>query len=180
MSSKKKVVKKPKKMSKPKSKIKKKVTTLVINRDKWLRGRPGDGSLLNSEGKMCCLGFYCKALGIEPKYIRGKGMPDDLFERYDRVQDQAKLAEKLGWLVHAEKVEEEDWTDPSRTTMRLDHADSELCSSLASDNDDDQISDKEREEKVTRSFAKAGVKIKFTGPKGEAYTTAPALIFHSN
>lgn len=41
------------------------ITELVIDRAKW-----GKGALLNSEGKMCCLGFLSKACGVPDEEIK--------------------------------------------------------------------------------------------------------------
>jgi hypothetical protein len=64
---------------------------LVIDRSKWLRGEGSSvSSLLRSrDGKMCCLGFFAKALGYPDACLRELGLmsefndmaPDWLLER---------------------------------------------------------------------------------------------------
>lgn len=47
---------------------------LTIDRSKWLRGEGSDESYLlrESDGKMCCVGFFAIACGVSPDEIRGK------------------------------------------------------------------------------------------------------------
>lgn len=45
------------------------VKTLVIDRDRWLRGGVSATCLLNRNGKMCCLGFYALALGFQEEHV---------------------------------------------------------------------------------------------------------------
>jgi hypothetical protein len=52
---------------------------LVIDRSRWRRGEGTMGSsLLGADGKMCCLGFYCKAVGKADGEIRGVAYPDSV------------------------------------------------------------------------------------------------------
>jgi hypothetical protein len=54
--------------------------TLKIDRARWRNGDNGTGKsrLLNKDGFMCCLGFACKADGLEDHVIYEKWYPDDL------------------------------------------------------------------------------------------------------
>jgi hypothetical protein len=56
-------------------KIKKNLKTLTIVREKW-----GTQHLLCEDGKMCCLGFACKALGYNLKKLmeEKEGQPLDM------------------------------------------------------------------------------------------------------
>jgi len=44
-----------------------KLTKLTIHKREWLRGESGHNSYLrrSSDGKMCCLGIYLRACGVE-------------------------------------------------------------------------------------------------------------------
>ena len=53
-------------------------TELVIVRSKWARGGEDDTQLLNSAGKMCCLGFYALACGYNPTEIEDYAEPETL------------------------------------------------------------------------------------------------------
>lgn len=48
----------------------------TVYRDKWARGN-GAGSLLDDQGKMCCLGFLGRQCGIEKEDIKHVGMPSE-------------------------------------------------------------------------------------------------------
>ena len=50
---------------------------LTIDRERWLRGEGSTNSKLLrlSDGKMCCLGFYCIALGLSQEQIREVNSP---------------------------------------------------------------------------------------------------------
>lgn len=53
------------------------IKTLVIDRSKWHRGESPKGSaLLLEDGSMCCLGFYCKALGKTDAELLNVTAPD--------------------------------------------------------------------------------------------------------
>ena len=58
----------------------KKLKELAIDRSKWKRGSPNshDTYLLDDDGKMCCLGFYALACGVDEESIRNKTEPDAL------------------------------------------------------------------------------------------------------
>jgi hypothetical protein len=62
---------------------------VVIDRAKWRTGRNSENAtgsgytqLLNQEGYMCCLGFCCKAAGVESKDLLDVHTP----ERLSRVR----------------------------------------------------------------------------------------------
>lgn len=53
---------------------------LIIDRQTWLHQEgPGAGILYrSSDGKSCCLGFYCRALGISNDVLENKAEPNDI------------------------------------------------------------------------------------------------------
>jgi hypothetical protein len=53
--------------------------TLVIERERWLRGEGhGRSQLLRKrDGKMCCLGFFGLACGLDASQLEGNGDPVD-------------------------------------------------------------------------------------------------------
>lgn len=116
--------------------MKKKIEKLVIDRKKWGRTATG-GNLLNNEGKMCCLGFQCRAVGFKPKEIRGKGMPAD-------VDVSAKRLQKVAWLV--------DGSEGNSTVV---------AEKLALINDDWDTTDKQKEKAITKLFANNGIEVTF-------------------
>lgn len=108
---------------------------LVIDRQKWLRGEGDSLSRLlrSSDGKMCCVGFFCLACGLTERDIRDKGWPD--------VGDSAIPK----WLFH-------EFQDGTSSPSRHD---------LAGNNDGPDIGETERERLIAADFAKNGVEVEF-------------------
>jgi hypothetical protein len=126
----------------------KKVKSLVIDRRKWGRnnkdGEKSGSYLRNNKeekddygksiaGKMCCLGFACRAFGISAQKLNDNGIPSDI--THNRLE--SIIPE---WLLRF-------GGDTSK---------------LANINDSAQWSDKQKEAKITKIFAKHGIKVKFT------------------
>jgi len=122
---------------------------LVIKRKTWLRGATGgSGSscLLDDKGRMCCLGFFGRARGLRPKEIRNVGTPSGVCEYDDKA-----VVKIFGPLVVLQEYKEsEGYVE-----------DSDLADHLMTANDDEDISDKSRETKIKKLFAKIGVKVTF-------------------
>ena len=49
--------------------------TLIIEESKWLHGSDGVSTLLDYNGKMCCLGFYGKSCGATDEQLLNVGTP---------------------------------------------------------------------------------------------------------
>lgn len=109
---------------------------LVIDRARWLRGEgSGESYLLReSDGKMCCLGFYCLARGLTAEEIKGIKTPTDVTNPVALVP-LVKECELCGGHVHQ----------------------TEVCSSMMTVNDDQVVEDDRREEELTRLFGELGV-----------------------
>ncbi len=130
-------------MSNPKwiSKLKKKLTNLTISRRRWLRGTQYDSHLHSPQNhKQCCLGFYMRDLGFPLAEINGRGTPSDV-------------------VTHL--FEDSDCRVPVPGLVKKDNRDTTLCCKLINVNDSDKITDEVREAKITKLFAKMGVKVKF-------------------
>lgn len=117
---------------------------LVIERKRWLRGH-SDGVLLNTEGKMCCLGFACDALGAEPDAMLGAGTPEDLDELF---QGLTRLPETY---------KEEDLAFKRGTR----YFDTNVVDDAVEANDSMHITDAEREPKIKEILARAGFEVEF-------------------
>ena len=114
--------------------------TLVINRNKWKRGGnigKGETQLLNTEGYMCCLGFH--ALQFT------KAVKKDILECGNPYSVKCNMGNTI--LLN----------DP-------DH-DSDFTGDAITINDDNTISEKVREERLTKLFRTKRYDIKFTGKK---------------
>lgn len=126
---------------------------LIINRKTWLRGEGNEASrLLRAiDGKMCCLGFYGLACGLQSEDIKGREAPDGA-SKEDCIADVREVAHPLvsKWQSKA------PWLYSS-SGFGLSHA----CLELMKINDDEGIDASERERDITAIFASAGIDVKF-------------------
>jgi hypothetical protein len=115
-------------------------TELVIDRKRWLRGEGGAVSKLlrPSDGKMCCLGFYGRALGFSPDEIGHLSSPSDTYAS----------GRWPAWLLQY-------------VYERGCHSDTETCNQLIRTNDDAPTAPDEREAKIAAIFARHGVTVRF-------------------
>ena len=110
--------------------------SLKISKRRWLRGGGQEGSALletRENGKMCCLGFACRAMGIGRKDILGVCMPGDLDHHIPGLNK-----------VKGGCVED------CRSSVRL-----------AATNDDEIMTDEKRQESIKRQFLQLGVTVEF-------------------
>jgi hypothetical protein len=112
------------------------VEKFTINRTTWLRGE--QGTLLNAEKKMCCLGFYSLACGLKPKHIDDHGSPQEVIQYNELIEWESFL-------------------------LNNDNMDTITCEKLINVNDDPHLNDKEREKSLKKIFKSNGVKVKFVG-----------------
>ncbi len=116
---------------------------LEINEKFWGRadylGRNDDteveGSLADSRGKMCCLGFVGQACGITKKDMRGLKMPHNL-------EDVTKMQEAYPWLFR-------------------DGVGSNSAYILATINDSTSLTLAEKRKQIKAIFKKHGVDVVF-------------------
>jgi hypothetical protein len=126
----------------------KKLIPLTIDRKKWVRGDiGGESRLLNKQGNMCCLGFACKALGFRESAIDDITSPESLTAM---VYKPALRIEKLGKLIGSRVYEK---------TVLIEN--SEDCQSAMNINDDDKISEEDREAQLKPILKKLGFSVKF-------------------
>jgi hypothetical protein len=114
---------------------------LVIDRSKWRNGgneydkHYGDTQLLNEQGFMCCLGFYCLQIGGKTPYeIIGIPQPEDV-----------DLHDGLGYLTN----------DLGRNTCFTDDA--------IKINDNECIDNDMREHQIKEHFKMIDVEVTFMG-----------------
>ena len=118
---------------------------LVINRGRWYRGRGPELSRLlrPTDTLMCCLGIYLESCGVPEELLSGAPYPTGSALR------QA-IPEHARWLLEPEPPDDDKMSD--RTL-------------LATTNDAEHVSDRERERIIRRTFAKHGVEVSFVdGP----------------
>lgn len=124
----------------------------TIDRSKWICGGikytdGGESKLLNSEGRMCCLGQICIQAGIKLLDITGKFAPANVLS--------ARENPKLDWLVHE--------VDPCE---RHDVYSSDIARSMMHTNDDCFLDETTREAVLVNLAREAGVELTFTGKLG--------------
>lgn len=119
------------------------IKVLKINRSKWRTGKDskhskgiGDTELLNNEGFMCCLGFLSLQEGIPKEKILEVSTPYELGQEAE---------DKLPYLLD---------------TFKLNN---KFCKTAMGINDSIRTTAEEKEERITKHFAKKGIKVVFTG-----------------
>jgi hypothetical protein len=115
---------------------------LTIQRSKWLHGEGSDQSFLlrESDGKMCCMGFYLRAVGLTDDQIRDKTTPEDVA--------MAIINSPASWLLTPR------WNGGSALENSID------CSFLINKNDIINLK-VDREEAIAKLFAKHEVEVEF-------------------
>lgn len=115
------------------------ITELTVDKSIWLRGEGSSSSALlrESDGKMCCLGVYLHACGVTKELLKSQLRPSDV------------NTEIPAWLL----------TKPGGKYNRT----SPLARALIQANDDHFYTQAQRERKIKKLFAQAGVKVIFKG-----------------
>ena len=108
--------------------------TTVVSRKRWLRGGNVASKLRNAKGKMCCLGFRAKVGGAKVADILALSYPACLLDPFRFF---------------------------TRAFVNKNGYDTALCIKATEVNDDEKISDSEREKKLRAIFKKMGERIKF-------------------
>lgn len=125
----------------------------TIDREEWARVAKGgscpfgNSELLNKQGAMCCMGHYCRALGIPTSALHRICEPDSLADEFREVVARGPvplLRSPVGGRYH-----------------------SPACENLIDLNDRFEnvksISNIEQERRIAAVFAEFGVKVGFTG-----------------
>ena len=118
-------------------KVYKDVESFVVERSRWLRGSPA-GTLLDEEGKMCCLGFYARACGFSEEDIKGIPSPFSL--------------------VYTKKI---PWETKLLKDAATNLCSSEACRDAIRTNDNECLRDPEREADLIDTFNSIGVTLTF-------------------
>ena len=128
------------------------IEKLLIVRQEWLRGEGFQSSYLLrvTDQKMCCLGFYLAACGVQRSDLAGVEGPSALNVRQGSIPNKAK------WLF-----------DSSADAAALCHNHSKHCDDLMYINDDKVISDEEREQRIREIFAQHGIAVEFVDVTGD-------------
>jgi hypothetical protein len=105
----------------------------------------GETQLLNNEGMMCCLGFYCNKT-LAKKDLLGYLMPEEVMRGGLLVE----LEDKRPWQVN--------WDGSRQRFCNSDFADKAIAI-----NDNDTLSDEAREHLLIDLFDEVGVDVIFYG-----------------
>lgn len=129
-------------------KKKAKKTSLVIDRNKWLRGISGSGVLWDKELKAgCCLGHAAHILdGASLRALNGHLIPSMVPDSRCNLEISTCLQEASVRRIRGNGI--------------ANH-----LSSVAGVNDCHLISDSTRERLLKQAFAECGVKLSFVGPR---------------
>lgn len=129
------------------------VKEFTVDRRRWLRGE-GDGKLRDEEGNRCCIGFYAGACGYKADKLNGVCTLDELVSEKDdnffsiRGYDSDLIFK--------------DYPKALRKAYESVQMGEDFFKNLYEINDDDDIRDKEREEKIKKIFKSRGIKVIFT------------------
>lgn len=116
-----------------------KMKSFTVRRKKWARGgKNGEAALLNQDGNMCCLGFAaCQISRIRRSELADEGEPQNVYK------DKSFL------------------TDVERYDDNVDVTNNDLASKAMTINDNEKLSENEREKRLTKLFRKHNIIIKF-------------------
>lgn len=117
------------------------VPEFTVDRRTWARGqRNGEPALLNEQGCRCCLGFYAAACGVPDADMSNEQSPGSIY----------------GWetkLIHA-----------GEGAGGIYHVDAQCTTLLMRTNDATNLTEDEREARLTEQFAAIGITVRFVGP----------------
>ena len=113
---------------------------VVVDRETWLRGKPDEAALLTNKGKMCCLGFACKAAGYDDADIFMLGT-------ISSTQSRREIAEELMFL-----------TSPNDNVGLVN---SMVHDQLTGTNDSYEYSEEERERNIIKLGLEVNINFSF-------------------
>lgn len=141
-------------MSKKEKKVVKDVKKFTVVRKDWYRGKGGDHSCLaNNSNRMCCLGFYAEACGLDRQTIRNLPSPEEAVKA---------TKNEITNTIHGKPVSRKSDVVWDTQLIRKDTGNNTaLCNDLMHINDDEELDEKLRESRLKAKFADLGVKVTF-------------------
>jgi len=146
------------------TKAAKSVKSFIIDRRKWFRGKGGeDSQLLKTNGKMCCVGIYGKALGVPRKYL----FDIATVTSSDFAAREGDVPVKLPWPKWTVPPTDSNVAYPQQVIDMLYAVNDYRITGFNSTDIKDQWGDKlkseaDREKWIAKLFKRKGVKVKFT------------------
>lgn len=127
---------------------------LVIDRTRWLRGEKDSFLLRELDDKMCCLGFYCIARELLEEDIEDKSDPSEVVEtiKLNKHHPKNKIKDLITPLYG-----QESWNK----TEILAWDNNYVCKKLMGVNDDDEITENEREKEIAGLFTSINTEVEF-------------------
>lgn len=123
------------------------IQEFVVKRSGWVRGNIGGySSLLNDQHNKCCLGFLALACGAEKEDIRDKS--------YWGLVPKLKKHPIYSFLVESDRF-------PGSFPGSFYGKETYLGKAIVSINDDSEITESDREAKLTELFAEMNIKVIF-------------------
>lgn len=119
------------------------MNNFTIKRSEWLRGNPNTASLLDRYNNKCCLGFFSLACGLTKNQIDRLTHPSQVIEENLELKPE----------VYPDWVLAKTFHNSIRNSSDIN--------SLIKINDDTEINDSEREEKIKEIFAKHNITVEF-------------------
>jgi len=122
----------------------------TIPRDKWLRGEGFEvSSLLRaSDGKMCCLGHFGLACGLNPERLENVGTPSNIAVDVPEVDIWEQI--RKAWTGAGSFLFKEEGNELS-----------DFCNDLMRFNDRIDLSGEDREARIIGIFAQNGIEVEF-------------------
>jgi len=148
------------------------MATLRIDRKEWRRGGNrmdlcemfDDTNLLSANHMKCCLGFAMIASGAEFSSVLNKGEPKDIKGGLDSLSN----GDMFGLLQGGIEADVED-EDGNYCLMETELVNSPLTDAAIDINDNKNITEEERESRLTELFKKYGHTVEFYGETDPAY-----------
>lgn len=136
---------------------------LTIDRSRWCRGDENPYLLRESDGRMCCLGFFLRACGLPEDRIKGLAEPQHPFEG----GAPSAIPGPATFLVVHEEIEADEGEEDE---SYFDYGPSDVASDLMTLNDDPQVTEDYRERRIAEVFAKHGHDVVFVDASPEKGT----------
>ena len=111
---------------------------VTVDRRTWYRGKTEGSALLRPDGQKCCMGFACLAAGLSKIDISDVLTVDTIGRSYECQGAGLDFPTSLQPFL-----------------------DSSLSTHVYQDNDDDELSDDERESNLTKDGAQLGIAFTF-------------------
>jgi len=121
----------------------------TVVRKNWARGGRNT-TLLNEDGKRCCLGFLAKECGYADRDTAMTGLPSSLVEETGKNFWPKSIVKKSSYNDFKMLV-------------------SDTCLNIIGANDDKNLQGSDREEKLTKLFGSIGIEVEFVDEDEEAW-----------